>query len=137
MISAYDCIISYHLSVVLKQIETHIASKPKRNPPIPANSSENVNDGSNDEVVAAVIVLFDFAVVEDCSSLILALRFLRVALRCILDLRTPGKYTPLVCFKNFTRSGWSSSSAVATIGGTCISNMLPPSSLSVILRGPM
>ena len=133
------CIISYHLSV-LKQIETHIASKPKRNPPIPANSSENVNDGSNDEVVAAVIVLFDFAVVEDCSSLILALRFLRVALRCILDLRTPGKYTPLVCFKNFTRSGWSSSSAVATIGGTCISNMLPPpppSSLSVILRGPM
>ena len=76
MISAYDCIISYHLSV-LKQIETHIASKPKRNPPISANSSENVNDGSNNDVVAAVIVLFDFAVVEDCSSLILALRFLR------------------------------------------------------------
>ena len=129
--------ISYHLSV-LKQIETHIASKPKRNPPMPANSSENVNDDSDDDVVEAVIVLFDFPVVEDCSSLILALRFLRVALRCILDLRTPGKYTPLVCFKNFTRSGWSSSSAVATIGGTCISNMLPPSSLSVvILRGPM
>ena len=107
MFSAYDM---HHIisSFSMKQIETHIASKPKRNPPIPANSSENVNDGSNDEVVAAVIVLFDFAVVKDCSSLILALRFLRVALRCILDLRTPGKYTPLVCFKNFTRSGWSS-----------------------------